>query len=259
MSVEPQILSQVSSLYRDFPTEKRNAPQFIASCSELFSAFFTRGVAPASNVDLPTKTAICQLVEMTALIALEAKDFSQFDTMVAILEPVYFQFPNQFPGSTLIVGLHLMRLLSNHHMSAFHLVIERIGDMSGDRFISFPIRLEQALMEGRYEQVLTCRSVEPAPIYNVFIDIIASSIRHRIAESLECAYRTLTLEDVTSLLLLEDSKLSLASTLSQQRGWTQLPNGVIQFPSAAAASSEKHLEAWLGRDLHIASELGKIA
>ena len=58
-----------------------------------------------------------------------------------------------------VTGLYLLLLLSVGDYAGFHTVLEGLETTSGkeeiekDEFIQYPVRLEQALMEGSYDKV----------------------------------------------------------------------------------------------------------
>jgi hypothetical protein len=78
-----------------------------------------------------------------------------------------------------LLGLDLLRLLSQNRISEFHTALERIEPSQlSNVYIKHPIQLEQWLMEGSYNKVWNSRVDVPAPEYGFFIDILMSTIRY---------------------------------------------------------------------------------
>jgi len=82
-----------------------------------------------------------------------------------------------------ITGLYLLLLLTKGDYAGFHTELEGLelrtgfdgkgGDVEGDRYLSYPVKLERWLMEGSYDQVwkaMASREV-PSEEYGVFSEV----------------------------------------------------------------------------------------
>ena len=59
----------------------------------------------------------------------------------------------------MLLGLNLLRLLAQGRLSEFHSELEAIGAPNlKNIYISHPISIEQALMEGSYNKVCHCNA-----------------------------------------------------------------------------------------------------
>lgn len=107
-----------------------------------------------------------EVLELGALISIRQKNPEAFNRYFQQLQPFY-SLPAERWGShdkgsnkSKVTGLHLLLLLSQGDYAAFHTVIESLEVAHGgkkrldeDAFIQYPMRLEQALMEGSYDRV----------------------------------------------------------------------------------------------------------
>ena len=86
--------------------------------------------------------------------------------------------PQMYP----LIGLNLLRLLSQNRIAEFHTALENIDpeQLLENDYIKHPVHLEQYLMEGSYNKVWNSREKVPAPEYLFFIDILMETIRSAI-------------------------------------------------------------------------------
>lgn len=67
--------------------------------------------------------------------------------------------PKEGGNASKITGLYLLLLLSQGDYLSFHMLLESLelaggqAKASDDEYIQYPVRLEQALMEGSYDRV----------------------------------------------------------------------------------------------------------
>src|SRR6266542_3130892 len=81
-----------------------------------------------------------------------------------------------------LMGLNLLRLLSQNRIAEFHTALENIEpeQLLENDYIKHPVHLKQYLMEGSYNKVWNSREKVPAPEYLFFIDILMETIRSAI-------------------------------------------------------------------------------
>jgi len=85
-------------------------------------------------------------------------------------------------------------------------------------YITFPVSLEQRLMEGSYNKILTAKNAVPLAEYNFFLSKLVDTVRNKISDCNEKAYESLPLDDARNLLMFKTNNdlLSFAKT----RAWT---------------------------------------
>jgi 26S proteasome regulatory subunit N12 len=130
------------------------------------------------------------VLELGALISIKLKDTDAFTRYFQQLQPFY-ALPAERWGSrpsdrqnqqSKVTGLYLLLLLSVGDYAGFHTVLEGLETTSGkdqierDEFIQYPVRLEQALMEGSYDKVWSETKGErtPSEEYAVFSEVYQS-------------------------------------------------------------------------------------
>jgi hypothetical protein len=99
-----------------------------------------------------------------------------------------------------LMGLYLLFLLSQNRIGEFHTELERldpallpVGQGEGNIYISYPVHLEQYLMEGSYNKVFLLKENVPADAYKFFVEELLLTLREEIAEGIEKAYVVATL------------------------------------------------------------------
>lgn len=107
-----------------------------------------------------------EVLELGALISIRQKDPEAFTRYFQQLQSFYSLPAERWGGQdkggnkSKVTGLHMLLLLSQGDYASFHTVIESLEMAHGgqkklddDAFIQYPMRLEQALMEGSYDRV----------------------------------------------------------------------------------------------------------
>ena len=203
-----------------------------------------------------------ELLEIGALVSIRQKDPESFTRYYQQLQPFY-SLPHDRWGSSdkggnqsKITGLYLLLLLSQGDYASFHTLIEGLEMAYGgrkrldeDAFIQYPMRLEQALMEGSYDRVWGETKGErvPSPEFGVFSEVflilsivvlfvqvlrckqvLVNTIRSEIASCSERAYPSLPISNAKNLLFLDSEGAVIQ--FAQSRGWVA-KEGRIYFPA----------------------------
>ncbi|KAI2602666.1 SAC3/GANP/Nin1/mts3/eIF-3 p25 family-domain-containing protein [Hypoxylon sp. NC1633] len=207
-----------------------------------------KAATPGTPGTSPQHLSLAQdIYEQGALFSIRARNPDAFSRYVSQLQPFYEQpsasVPNSAPDDrNKVTGLYLLLLLTQGRYAEFHSELETLGtrakesgagEIEGDRFLGYPIKLERWLMEGSYDRVwraMKNREV-PSEEYGVFSEILTSQIRSEIASSSERAYPSLPLSSTKSLLFL-DSEGAVVE-FARHRGWI-VRDGQIYFPTSAA-------------------------
>lgn len=158
-----------------------------------------------------------------------------------------------------LIGLNLLRLLSQNRLSDFHTTLESIDSdqLQSNPFIKQAVNLEQFLMEGSYNKVWSTRSSVQGEEFLFFYDILMSTIRHEIASCSEKAYEYLPLNDASTLLFLNNTEDLLA--FANDRGWKVNPvEQKVYFGTEDDNVVEIPQEQIITRTLGYARELERI-
>lgn len=178
-----QIISQLDSLKANNPQQ---APQLLSRAK--LALLHLNALVPSEKTQPQHLTLASTVLELGALISIKLKDTEAFTRYFQQLQPFY-ALPAERWGSSQpasrqsnqskVTGLYLLLLLSVGDYAGFHTVLEGLEMSSGkaqidrDEFIQYPVRLEQALMEGSYDKVWSETKGErvPSEEYGVFSEV----------------------------------------------------------------------------------------
>ncbi|PHH84138.1 hypothetical protein CDD83_2414 [Cordyceps sp. RAO-2017] len=207
-------------------------------------------LTPAPSVPSNLLALARETYEQGALFAIRARTPAAFIRYVQQLQPFY-ELPSARIAPNLlernkVTGLSLLLLLTQGRYAEFHSELESLanrdgggssGDVEGDKYLGYPIRLERWLMEGSYDRVWKAMKSSEVPCdeYSVFSEILKNQIRSEIASSSERAYPSLPISSTKSLLFL-DSEGDVFQ-FAQHRGWL-VRDGHIHFPDAVEPGDE---------------------
>jgi 26S proteasome regulatory subunit N12 len=126
-----------------------------------------------------------EVLEHGALLAIKAMDIPAFERYVAQLKIYYSdcaktlpESPRQYP----ILGLNLLRLLAQNRIAEFHTELELIPTelQATNIYIKFPSQLEQHIMEGSYNKILSAkRDGLFSNECTYFMDMLIGTVSHR--------------------------------------------------------------------------------
>jgi hypothetical protein len=126
-----------------------------------------------------------ETLELGAIISIRLKDTVSFTRYFQQLQPFYSipeaRLPRDGSNTSKITGLYLLLLLSEGDYAGFHTLLETLEvaaaqdgkKLEDDQFIQYPIRLEQALMEGSYDRVWgeTKKERVPSEEFGLFTEV----------------------------------------------------------------------------------------
>ncbi|KAL0094679.1 cornichon protein-domain-containing protein [Phycomyces blakesleeanus] len=167
-----------------------------------------------------------EILETGVYYSVRVKDIASFERYIAQLNTYYHDLASVLPPSPQmypLIGLNLLRLLSQNRLSEFHTSLEAIDpeQLQSSTFIKQAVDLEQFLMEGSYNKVWSTRSTVKGDEFMFFYDILINTIRNEIAGCSEKAYEFLPLQDAGTLLFLKNTEEIL--NFANQRGWKVNP------------------------------------
>ncbi|KAJ5029600.1 DNA replication and checkpoint protein-domain-containing protein [Bipolaris maydis] len=200
------------------------------------NALIPQEKTPRKHLQLARET-----LELGAIISIRLKDTESFTRYFQQLQPFYAlpesTLPKDGSNSSKVTGLYLLLLLSEGDYAGFHTLLETLevaaaqagSKLEADQFIQYPVRLEQALMEGSYDKVWVETKSErvPGEEFGLFTEILIGTIRKEIASCSERAYPSIPISDAKSLLFL-DSEGSVVN-FAKESGWV-VKDGRIYFP-----------------------------
>jgi len=202
-----------------------------------------------------------ETLELATLLSIADKDEKSFERHVLQVKTYYTDYGHLLPESERkcpILGLNLLFLLSQNRMGEFHTQLELIPLSSQSTlYISFPVRLEQRLMEGTYNKVLSARKDVPIPSYTFFMDTLADTVRNKIADCSERSYETIPLSQVPSMMMLDDVAALEKYITDNDKLWT-ISDGVLHFNQPVEHTTDIPSHRLIRETLTYATELERI-
>lgn len=139
----------------------------------------------------------------------------------------------------LMEGLHLMFLLSQNKVGEFYTALEAIpfDARTQNRYIQYPVELEQLLTEGAYAKVLRARAAVPAPCYAPFVSTLTDAVRRDVASCAERAYASLDVPTAMRFLFFApDDRAGFDACIAALK-WSVAPDGRVHFPAPGASTA----------------------
>jgi len=186
-----------------------------------------------------------EVMEIGAQYSVHLKDVPAFERYMARLKTYYWDYADSLPVSAKkyeLLGLNLLCLLSQNRTSDFHTELELLPAQAilDNAYISCPVRLEQFIMEGKYNKIKDIKAELPSKWYKYFIEILLITIRTEIASCMEKAYEEISAEECKKMLDVDSAGLS---QLVKERDWHQdTKKGVITFISEEEKKAAGTLE-----------------
>lgn len=181
-----QIISQLDNLKS---SNLSQAPQILSKGK--LALLKLDALVPSEDSEPRSLLLGCHILERGALISIRLRDTDSFTRYYQQLQPFYAIPAGAWSSRTggkptsqsKITGLYLLLLLSLGDYAGFHTVLEGLETSTGkeqlekDEFIRYPVRLEQALMEGSYDKVWGETKGErvPSDEFGVFSEVRQTS------------------------------------------------------------------------------------
>lgn len=162
------------------PAQLQNAPQLLSRAK--LALLKLNALIPSSNTNPDHLAAAREILEIGAFVSIRLRDTDAFTRYYQQLQPFY-SVPSrrqQNQNESKVTGLYLLLLLSTGDYAGFHTVLEGLEaseegkrQVEKDEFIRYPVRLEQALMEGSYDKVWgeTKRERVPSEEFGIFSEV----------------------------------------------------------------------------------------
>jgi len=179
-------------------------------------------------------------LEIGAQVAVAIRDVSLFERIIQQLKQFYFDknVRERAKKREYLIGLNLMFLLSQNRLADFHTEIEFIeyNDLQ-NKFIKFPMELEQSLMEGSYNNILNSRKSLPDPHYELFIGDLETTVRNEIADSLQVCHNVIPTKDALIILRINSINDLRQYSTQHERKWNITDKEIIFTPTQQASQN----------------------
>ena len=155
------------------PSTLSQAPQLLSRAK--LSLLRLNALIPSDDSSAEHLALARETLELGAFVSIRLRDTDAFTRYFQQLQPFY-ALPAQRSHSrkqsneSKVTGLYLLLLLSQGDYAGFHTLLEGLESseegkeaVEKDEFVRYPVRLEQALMEGSYDKVWSEMKGERVP------------------------------------------------------------------------------------------------
>lgn len=133
-------------------------------------------------------------------------------------------------SQNVVVALHLLILLCESDLASFHSELESLPSSAvASDAVQWVTQIERSITEGSYQEVRNLLHDTPKPkdCFAPHVALMQQTVRLEMAECAQASYDSLPLLNLTTLLLLKDTKATEA--FARERGW-RVHDGRVSFP-----------------------------
>jgi 26S proteasome regulatory subunit N12 len=185
---ESDVQKTIQQLHSLSESQLSNASSLLSKAK--ISLLKLHALVPSPTTSTHRLSLAREVLEIGAFVSIRQRDPESFTRYYQQLQPFYslpqerWGHADKHGNQSKITGLYMLLLLSQGDYAGFHTVIEGLEMAFGgkkrlqdDSFIQYPMRLEQALMEGSYDRVWgeTKKERVPSPEFAVFSEVRPSS------------------------------------------------------------------------------------
>ena len=186
----------------------------------------------------PSSTAIDELVvardalETGALLMVKLKDNQRFERNFSQLKAYYSDTRDLLQQSEMehtLVGLNLLRLLSQNRIAEFHTELEVISPAAQETvYVKEAIMIEQWLMEGAYNKVIEARTkASNIEFASHFLDDLIITVKEELAACSSRAYNSLSTSDARRIMML-DSEDELKDLVKDEVRFFSIKHSILK-------------------------------
>lgn len=208
-------LHHTTTIYEQLKTEWQKPEPDLTKCGDLLAELKIKLVTirflPAKRNSKVSKQELLfarNVLEIGVLWSVCVKDLVSFERYMALLKCYYYDYKNLLVESELryeILGLNLLFLLSQNRTADFHTELELLPTdvILNNKFVTYPVAVDQYLMEGSYNKIYRTKLKIPSKYYDFFVDILLDTVRGEISECIERAYPKISVKEATKKLFLD--------------------------------------------------------
>jgi 26S proteasome regulatory subunit N12 len=278
---DKELKQLIQQLHATKPATLPQAPALLSRAK--LALLHLNALLPTDSTSADHLALARETLELGAFLSIRLRDTDAFTRYFQQLQPFYALPASskssvasgtkrggaaQHGNESKVTGLYLLLLLSVGDYAGFHTLLEGLENsdegkeaVEKDEFVRYPVRLEQALMEGSYDKVWSEMKSErvPSEEFAIFSEVrkkefylfqpaiqhfplhiltkfsltqvLITTIRSEIASCSERAYPSLPISNAKNLLFL-DSEGAVVQ-FAQARGWLA-KDGRIYFPEQEA-------------------------
>lgn len=222
--------SQLEALQKLANSKQQDQKEAVTTFKKFQLNLIRNGHRLNSEQDL--KTAMNGL-EIGAQIAINIADLNMFDRVICQLKQYYLvkNIAKLSKKRQHLMGLYLMYLLTENRLGDFHVEIELLSfDDLENKFIKYPINIEQFMMEGSYEKIKKLKNELPDKTYLALTNKLEETVRNEIGASLQAVHNKINLGDALKMLSIND-KNTLSQYIKTQKLEWRIDGDILHFSS----------------------------
>lgn len=200
-------------------------------------------------------------MEIAALLNAKADDDAGFERFFCQLRPYYFDYGlSESARESLLLGLHLMSLLTQAKIGDFHTHVELLTQQQKNHpAIKFALDLERDMHEGLYNRVWNACNALPDKSFSHFAERLTRAARHDIAKCLEVSYEHLKVKDAMKLLNYQPSEEATFVDFAkhEDRAWS-IDSNQVTFKKGEQKDLDLGAETLINQSLAYAHEIERI-
>lgn len=177
------------------------------------------------EISLESKILFRDILEYDALFSIKTKKFEEFERAMAQLKCYYFRDIDLPPSENmpLLLAVHLVALLATTDSNKtqfvdFNIELQLARNLIGDNeYLNYAADLYQSVNENSFARLFLLENQPPSPLFNQIIEGLLKCARNSHADSIQRAYKSLTLSEISSILHFNDEDET--RQFVQEKGW----------------------------------------
>lgn len=166
------------------------------------------------------------ILEYDAFLSIRMHNLEEFERAMSQLKCYYFgerSLPES-PDMPLLLAVHLVHLLGSKKLVEFNIELQLVTSVvQSDPFIDYAVDLHQSVIDNSFARLFQLENAPPSDLFNQFTADLLNSARNNHADSIQRAYRSLRLDELSKLLYFTASEETLRFV--EKRKWKLSDDG----------------------------------
>ena len=217
------------------------------------------------SVPIEQRLRLRDILEYDALLSIRTRNLEEFERAMSQLKGYYFvrsSLPPS-PHMALLLAVHLVSILASEKLSEkqkvvdFNLELELTRLVVGrDVCVDYAVELHQAVIDNSFSRLFQLENAPPSPLFSHFTSGLLEGARNSHARSIQRAYRTLTLDELTRILHFATKDETREFVM--KKPWTLHPDESVEF-GATTNANVKSARDMLERAVDLSARISSLA
>lgn len=203
--------SKANNLRTLVDSDNLDKAKITALLTELKQQILKTTILTAEESTLPVKDRCVfrSVLESDAIFHVKTENIKQFALDIQKLKTCYFRETPDFPKSDRmpqLLSLYLVYLLTQNQIVDFNIELPLYTKVCGEKnkFLEYSTQLEEALVDNSFKSLFNLNSAAPSSLYKYFTSLLVDGARQSHADSIELAYKPITLDELIQILHFEN-------------------------------------------------------